>query len=57
MVLPAVTLITATISSLLDHVVLLDRFVPMLVVVMRLLQVAICRIFIFQCSGVPLSER
>ena len=54
MVLRAITLIIATTSSLLGYAVLLDLFVPMLVVVMGLLPAAACR-FIdlsIQCDSV-----
>ena len=52
MVLRAITFTTATMSSLLGNAVLLDLFVPMLVVVMGLLPAAVCRLLIFQCSVV-----
>ena len=54
MVLRAITLITATISSLLCYAVLLDLFMPMLVVVMGLLPAAVCRLFnlSMQCGSV-----
>ena len=57
MVFPAITLMAATITLLLEYTVLLDRFVPMLVVVIGLLPVAIWRYITFQCSGVPSFER
>lgn len=54
MVLHAITLLTATISSLLGYAVLLDRFMPMLIVVMGLLPAAFCQILdlSMQCGNV-----